>query len=472
VAGVVARAAHAARAPAIASKSGRLGEKGGFKAVLLPEKRKLAIEAAVILALIALGAGLAYHFNVKHIHNPRPLGGVNVDVTPVEGSQSQAAFAIDPANPRLLLGVDDNVTSNVSTDGGRTWHRVDYNALNGTGCTHRDPKVAVDASGREYVAYVASDLCSDELTPHLVVATRARLGAPWHATRVAKPTWEYGFDDAPAIAVAGKRVVVAWTRSLGPHAEAVVVAASTDDGRTWTAPAVVDAPTARSHSATVAVADDGTVYVGGIDVPRGIWAARSSDGARTFTQPVRLAPLAFNPAAQECGHTGVTPVANEARTCAGPYPTLLAVPGGVDVVYSDFAADRAQDVLLVAADASLKTRFHATVNPTDTAKSQQVIPAATVDVTTGALWACWYDTLFDPSGDEVWFTCSHSRDGRSWYPPVRASAVPTTLDYLYGTYGKGGLQPDVVADGGVAHAFWIDSRRLNLLNDIYTATLR
>jgi hypothetical protein len=470
-AAAAAVAARAARARTIASNAQRNTGQGGLRAALFPSMRKLGIEAAILFALIGVGAAVAWKLSIHHVHNPRVLGGANVDVAAIQGSQSEASFVTVPGHPNALVGVDDSLGLHSSTDGGRTWRTRDYGVLT-TLCTHRDPRLALDAGGRQYLAYVGSDLCADELQPYLLVASRPSTTAPWHIVRVAKHTWEFGFDDAPAIAVDrhSGTVYVAFTRSLGPHQEAVVVSSSTDRGRTWSDPLVVDPPDALPHLAQVAVAANGDVYVAGIDAVHGIWAARSTDGGRTFGLAAKLAGLRANPS-MDCARTGVVPVAQEERSCAGPNVNLLVSGGRVDAVYADAAANGTQDVVLAAADASLKPLFHVTVNPPDIGKAQQLLPVAAADASDGVLWTCWYDTTYWPSGKNAWFTCSHSPDARHWSVPVRAAAVPSPLSYLFVVYSYSGLVPALTAAGGVAHPFWLDSRRANSLNDIFTAAI-
>ena len=470
-AAAAAVAARAARARTIASNAQRDTGQGGLRAALFPSARKLGIEAAILLVLIGAGAAIAWKLSIHHVHNPRVLGGANVDVAAIQGSQSEASFVALPGHPDALLGVDDSLGIHSSTDGGRTWRTRNYAALT-TLCTHRDPRLALDAGGRQYLAYIGSDLCGDELQPYLLVASRPSATAPWHVVRVARRTWEFGFDDAPAIAVDQHTgiVYVAFTRSLGPHREAVVVSRSTDHGRTWSDPLIVDPPDALPHLAHVAVAANGDVYVAGIDAAHGIWAARSTDGGRTFGLAAKLATLHANPS-EDCARTGVVPVAQEERSCAGPNVNLLVSGGRVETVYADAAADGTQDVALAAADASLRPLFHVTVNPPDIGKAQQLLPVAAADASDGVLWSCWYDTTYWPSGKNAWFTCSHSRDARHWSAPVRAAAVPSPLSYLFVVYSYSGLVPALTAAGGVAHPFWLDSRRANTLNDIFTAAI-
>src|SRR3954471_15790922 len=95
-------------AGAIASHAPEQDGKGGLLAALFPNTKALAIEGAIIAGLIVLVAFLVHHFTVHEIVNHRPLGGGNVDVSNVDADQSQAAFAIDPTNPRHLFGASND----------------------------------------------------------------------------------------------------------------------------------------------------------------------------------------------------------------------------------------------------------------------------------------------------------------------------------------------------------------------------
>ena len=112
------------------------------------------------------------------------------------------------------------------------------------------------------------------------------------------------------------------------------------------------------------------------------------------------------------------------------------------------------------------------MNPPDEGSgTQQFMPAAAVDPVTGVFWACWYDTTFDPHAHRAWFTCSASRSGRTWSPPERAASVPTPPDALLADAGKNGFYPALAAAHGTAHPLWVDGRRPELAEDLYTAAL-
>src|SRR5262245_29767695 len=235
--------AGAARETAIA----RDGEEGGLRAALFPDARRLAIEAGAIAGLIVVAGALVYHFTVHTIKNERPVGGANVDVSRELHPQTEASFAIDPSNPRLLFGATNDTGGEVlavytSANGGRTWRHTDGPAVAGGSCAAGEPRTAIDRSGRQYLAFLAGTFCGDNLTPYLVVTSRAAPTDGWGPlVRVVPPAWKYGFDDAPSLAVDehSGRLYLSWLRSLGRKEAALVAATSADHGRTWSQPAVV-----------------------------------------------------------------------------------------------------------------------------------------------------------------------------------------------------------------------------------------
>jgi hypothetical protein len=476
---VDATVARVARGTAIPSgASHRSGEKGGLWAALFPHTRRLLLEALVIASLIALTGFLVYHFTTHTIRNLRPLGGPNVDVSASTFDQDQAAFAIDPDRPRVLFGASNDAGREVldvydSSDGGATWKRTNGPAVPGGSCAHGAPTVATGPDGRQYLAFLAATFCGDALTPYLGITSRGGAGEPWsRLTRVAPRAWKYGFDDAPDLAVDPRsgRLYLGWTRSLGAKVATVVVSASRDGGRSWSAPRPVSDALQHPHHATLAVAPNGDVYVAGIDAKTGVWIARSRDGGETFSAPRAAAPLAANPSAG-CALSAEEPLPRELSACAGPDPSLSIGRDRVYVVYSDVAANQSPDVYVAALGLDLKPLFRVPVHPPDKGNAQQFIPASTVDPTTGRLWACWYDTTYDVNEHRAWFTCAWSRNGRTWSAPERAAAEPTPPVILYGAVGQGGLTPAVTARNGVAHAFWGDGRVIENELDVFTAAL-
>jgi hypothetical protein len=446
---------------------------GGLRAAL-SRNRRLGVEGVVIVILLAVGAFLIYHFFVKHIRNTRPLGGTNVLVTHGHvATENETSFAVDSMRSNVLFGASNELRTYTSTDGGRTWRGDDGPAFKPGSCAHGEPRAA-SAGGREIIAFLVGSPCGDQITPFLAATARAGPTGAWSALRrLAPPAWKYGFDDAPAIAAAphGNALYVSWTRSLSANGAGIVVSRSDDAGRTWRAPVLVVPPADQAHLSTIAVAPNGTVYVAGIDNRHGIWIAQSRDDGRTFSAPQQAGHLRANPAAT-CALAATQPLPKDETSCAGPDPTVLATNDGAFVVYDDVGLNRTQDVMIAAVDAKLHPRFEQPLTPPDRGKTSQFFPTAALDAQTAVLWACWYDTTFDPNNHRAWFTCSASRDGRRWSSPERAAALPTHVTDLYTDLQSGnGFSPSLVAADGVGHPFWIDISSRSFTQEIATASL-
>ena len=440
---------------------------GGLRAAL-GRQRRLGIEAVIVIGLLALGVFLVYHFFVKTIRNTRPLGGVNVVVTRGHiANENEASFTVDPSRPTTIVGAANDLFSYTSVDDGRTWKHVAPPKLPVGTCVLHAPRMAVVGT-TEVLAFLASTPCGDDITPFLVVSTRNGVSGRWSAARRILPAaWAYGFDDAPAIAAdpARRLVYLAWSRGLTEHTEGTVVSRSDDAGRTWSKPVVVAPSSDQPHLPTIAVAPNGVVYVGGIDSRHGIWVARSTDHGHTFSAPSQLGHLLANPSAS-CSAASQQPLPKEETSCNGPNPALLATNAGPLVVYDDVGINRTQDVVVAG------PKFTVSVPPPDKGKTQQFFPTAAVDPKTGVLWACWYDTTFDPNAHRAWFTCAASHDGRIWSPPERAAATPTDVTDLYTDLGSAnGFYPSLTAAAGSAHPFWIGVDPTSFQQEIVTTKL-
>jgi hypothetical protein len=445
----------------------RSSDEGGLRAAL-SRQRRLGIEAVIVIGLLALGAFLVFHFVVKTIQNTRPLGGANVVVTRHHvADENEVSFAVDPARPTTIVGAGSDMESYTSINNGRSWTPAPPPKLPIGSCVLHAPRIAFVGT-TEVLAYLASSPCGDDITPYVVVSTRASDSGPWsEGRRIARASWKYGYDDAPSIAADSERklVFLAWSRGLTAHTEGTVVTRSDDGGKTWSSPIVVAPPADIPHLPSIAVAPNGNVYVAGIDSRHGIWVARSTDHGRTFSAPVQIGHLRANPSST-CSLSAQQPLPKEETSCSGPNPTLLATNAGPLVVYDDVGSNRTPDVVIAG------RTFEATVTPPDKGKSQQFFPTAARDPQTGALWACWYDTTFDPNAHRAWFTCSASRDGRVWTSPERAAESPTDVADLFTILASAnGFYPAVTAAAGRAHAVWVAVDPHSFVQEIVTARL-
>jgi hypothetical protein len=457
------------------------------------------VALAVLLALSAGAAGASFD---------------EVNVSRLRGGQSEVAIAADPAHPGVLLAASNSIDfrsyallgnlmrTYASADGGATWALGPGPKPTPYGGTKRcnagDPAPAIDATGRQYLAFLASACISaDSLVgmdrefdvARLEVASRPNAASPWTVAQV-YPVRSARFDDKPSIAVdrssasphAG-RVYAAWTRitpggKSKPGKATIVLSHSDDGGTTWSRPvAVRDAVTKEASFSSIAVDASGTVFVAWMTVTHVLLIDRSTDGGDTFGIDV-VADDAAGPSAGVCDQPGSFGVPAQLKRCITSSPTVLvdSRAGAPERVYLTFAAPDAaglaQDVAIRAFDSSLVPLgpVH-TVHPLD-AKRDEFLPASAVD-DAGRVWVCFYDTAADPTRRTARYSCTASVDGgETWAPPHPVASVASdetrspALAFQYGDY------EGIAVAGGVAHPIWTDSRDLpTRLEEIYTTTL-
>src|SRR5438132_5535887 len=130
----------------------------------LPAVRTLLIEAAVIAIGIATAVTIIYvKTRPKPVHVERRLAGREQDVSRDPRVQYAPALALDPANPRVLLGgssdslADTRVYS--SADEGENWTTSAGPPLLRGNCKIDRPAVAIAAGGRQLFAFGATEFC-------------------------------------------------------------------------------------------------------------------------------------------------------------------------------------------------------------------------------------------------------------------------------------------------------------------------
>ena len=437
-----------------------------------------------------------------------------VNVSHVRGSQAEVAIAADPAQSGVLLAASNSIDlqslatlgnlmrTYASADGGATWTvgagptPTPYGGKKR--CNTGDPAPAIDAGGRQYLAFLASacpDLASilgiggEFDVARLEVASRANAASPWTVAQV-YPVRSARFDDKPAIAVDRGptsphlgRVYVAWTR-ITPIGKSksdrllIVLSHSDDGGATWSRPVVVqDSATEASAFASIAIDTSGTVFVSWTTVNRFVLVDRSTDGGDHFGNDVVVGEAAGLPVIS-CDHPGSFGIPAQSQRCITPTPTVLvdSPAGAPEHVYLTYstpdASGRAQDVVLRAYDASLAPLGpQRAVHPLDS-KRDEFLPASAVDEA-GRIWVCFYDTMVDPTRRTTRYSCTASVDGgQTWAVPHPVASVASNetrdvaSDFQYGDY------EGLAVAGGVAHPIWTDGRDLVARGEeIYTTTL-
>ena len=239
-------------------------------------------------------------------------------LTPAPGYFTEPGIAVNPQNPRQVVGVfQDNAHAAYTNDAGQTWQvaeGVDPKNYKISG----DVSVAFDNQGHAFICYIAFDkLGTFNYWAHgatrngIFVRRSLDGGKTWEANHspVAEQTSTPGipFEDKPYIVAdnthskyAGN-LYVGWTRWRLADSQ-IVLSRSTDDGKTWSEPIEIDAhpglprdDNGAAEGFDGAVAPDGTLYA--------IWSqdddimlTSSRDGGKTFSRAhsmIHTAPIMF-----------------------------------------------------------------------------------------------------------------------------------------------------------------------------------
>jgi hypothetical protein len=445
------------------------------------------IEAIIVLGLTAIGALIVFLVYRHPIGSPWKVVGTNVqDISRAQGIQTEISSALDPSNPRVLFAasnesLEPTIRIYTSTNAGKTWRAGFGPAYDPNTCAWGDPSVAIAPNGREYVAFTEKSICiqGPDLTPYLVVASRPGPTGRWTVRRITRPAVKYGFDDKPAVTVGSDgRAYVAWSRLLGRAYQTTVYSTSTDGGRTWSPPKVLDGKLVQPQLVTLAAGPGRAVYIAGVDAS-GLWIGRSTDGGGHFVVHKGVAPLPGS-TARTCIVFGKYLLPQQAVRCVGPNPALTVGNGRVFLTYGVNGADLTRDVAVAVFEPGLHPVWRGPIAP-GKKKADQFWPASAFDVKTGKLWACFYDTTGDPARQHAWFVCSSSKTGRSWTTPVRAASPSENPDtlwedariYGYGDNGGYGGYVAVTAQGGTVHPLWVDTRDIGgNEEEVFSATVR
>jgi len=432
---------------------------------------------AIVIALAIAGVVVYFVMRPPPLHNNRPIGGANVDVSHVGGAQYEARVAADPENPQLLLAASidgsDDARVYTSQDGGARWRGAIAPPALRAPCGLSHPAVAIGPGHLQVYASLVSDVCQPP-DPHLYVATRRGSTRRWAVREIAS-TRGFWFDQRPVVAVDVRgRIAVAWTRLRGEiRSRQELLVTTSEDGSSWSAPRRIPGYSG-VYSVDLAAGPSGDLYLAVADGRgRALDLLRSTDGGRTWDDRRQLVRL-VEPYVVGCGPGSVSVPAQPQR-CIGPSPSIaVGRDGTIAVVYSEPEANKTQGVYVVHADRSLHTSSRPRrLGPPDAHPSDQFLPVAAYDRSEGDLWGCYYDTAGDPRRRSVWFTCTRSHDdGAHWSPPVRAASKPSDETQTASDPFGYGEAAGLVAAGGVAHPLWTDTRRaLDAAEEIYTAAI-
>jgi hypothetical protein len=349
----------------------------------------------------------------------------------ITGHELEPMITVNPANPRNIIATwkqdvgpalqsrSDLVAS--SLDGGRTWTRSTIPGL--TKCTGgmadagSDPWVSAGGDGTVYFSGLAAVLSTDPATT-AVVASRSRNGGrTWPApATVAAPLQGNETDAITASPRLAGHAYLAWANFVFdlPRTNTVEFSRTTDRGRTWSPPVLVDqpGPFAIDQAPRLLVLPDGTLLAVflRVDFELGLgqlYAVRSLDEGRTWLPPVLAGSQPIPPDL-------VDPKTGILLPQPG-FPSAAVAPDGTVYVAFEASTSPTSGAIGVARSRDGGRSWTSAPLPGVTAFAFE--PAVAVD-SHGTVGVTWYDLRNDRPGDaaltaDVWFAHSEDRGG-SW----------------------------------------------------------
>jgi hypothetical protein len=433
-----------------------------------------------------------------------------VDVSRAPGSQSEAAVAVDPHDPNVLLAGSNDLGSRLmrvysSVDGGSRWASTHLTAPPvGDLCGTSDPGVAIAADGTQYYSFLGIH-CSGRRArgTSVYLDRRSSATSDWEAIRLPVSSGDKTTlaDDRPSIVVddsasggrAG-RVYVAWSRfkfdtssiwadpdeqQVEPVLVSALVSHSDNRGRTWSKPVTLSSR-GEPLEVRLAIAEDGGVYAAWRDArTNGIYISSSKDGD-SFGAPKLVAAAVVDPL-RSC-HEARARIPAQPRRCVSPNPVITIDDRGdrgdwrIYVVWGSTALNRSQDVDIASFTADLTPKLGVgrvrQVNRVEGISGpDQFLPTAAVDPRTGRLWACFYESLMRRPASAR-FSCTASDDGgRSWSSAISAAASPSDESQRPANVANGyGDYESAVVSGRALVAMWTDGSRLKARREEIVAT--
>lgn len=253
-------------------------------------------------------------------------GGDDVRVNvPGDGDQlpncnTQNEVSLARAGDRIVAGWNDagecdylvNRTGNSlsgfgwSHDGGSTWHDGGTLRPEPGGNLWGDPVLAADADGTFFYATLADDSSGRSI---IGLAASSDGGRTWSApVDASRGRGYHAFQDKPWMSVDTTtspwrgQVYVAWTE-FAPEGQRILFARSRDAGRSFSpALQLADEFAPVGTGAQVAVGPDGEVFVVWLTTnERALWFARSLDGGKSFSPARQVASVQAIGHPQDCG---------------------------------------------------------------------------------------------------------------------------------------------------------------------------
>jgi hypothetical protein len=422
-----------------------------------------------------------------------------VAISRLPGPQSEVAVTVDPTDNRVLLAGSNDIRARrmavySSTDGGRRWQIAHLPLpVGGHVCATSDPSVAIDGRGVQYYAFLGLRCTHRLRTTAVFVATRRGVNAGWRTLPV--PAARRGRltlgDDRPMLIVDNApdspnrgRLYIGWTRfsiesKILPDPDTgeidlvdatALISHSDDRGRTWVKPFVLSRAGAPLE-VRLAAGVHGAIYaVWRESKTNSIYISRSGDGSAFSAGKFVAASVV--PRSRSC-HGFRSRIPAQPMRCVSPNPVISVDTspgphrGTVYITYGSTSLNQSQDVFVAAFDPQLRpilgVRRPQQVGPLEAIRGpDQFLPASAVDLKTGRLWVCYYQSGRGAAARAARYACTASDDGgRTWLTPSFVARVtsnetraPANRRNGYGDY------EGVAAFAGGAYAIWTDGRDL------------
>jgi Putative Ig domain/Bacterial Ig domain len=393
--------------------------------------------------------------------------GDDTQVSTGSDPQNEPSMALNPANPQILAaGANDQLATATwlavytSSNGGLTWTSKLIPQTGLTGFTEAsDPAVAFSENGTLYYSGLVFKI--DARTGVAVDGTvflskSTDNGSSFPQTTIVAAGSSRVFNDKPYLTVDQAstlykgRVYVSWTRFAIGGTSSIMVAYSSDGGRTFSSPVSITNSLLNQGSVPV-VSPDGSLYVVWNDLSNSqILEAKSPDGGVSFSLPFAI--------------SSYVPLPQEPHFLANSFfrvnnnPTAAAddTNGNVYIAWADYHNGYANILSSRSLDGGITWTNPIKVND-DATTHDHFFPW--MSVSHGILSVDFYDRRLDSQNHLVDVFYAESIDnGASFSSNVRVTDVSFNPDAIIFPSGESfiGDYIGIASNGTLAHPVWTE----------------